>query len=193
MRNICFCFLLFILIAAGGCEGPEVIHDLGNTRVQLLDQDSAAVQFPADFRGTRLVVGFIYTHCPDICPVTTANMRNALQQLRDTSDVHFVGITFDPARDTPAVLKQYMNNFRLPEQHFTMLTGDTAAIRTVLEQMDIKAAVSYRDTSAAGKPGYFMNHTDRISIMDSRGRVRFEYPGSVVPPEHIVEDLSKLR
>lgn len=189
-------FLLLVLctfLMLMGCNQPEPIHDLSDKSFSLLNQDSTSVQFPADFEGKYLVVSFIFTHCPDICPVTTANMKNISTMLEDTADVEFIAITFDPRRDTPSVLKKYMQNFKLNENTFTMLTGDSTSITSVMNAMDIDAAVAYRDTTKEGEVNYTMNHTDRILVMDSKSRVRFEYPGSKVPPEHIVEDLQKIR
>lgn len=185
--------LLMICVIAACRNSPEVIHNLEGADYPLLNQDSTVVNFPSDFAGEYLVIGFIYTHCPDICPITTANMKNIRALLKDTSNVHFVAITFDPLRDTPSVLKNYMESFKLDEDNFTMLTGDSATVDSVLQAMDIDAEIAYVDTTAEGKRSYRMNHTDRISVMDSRGRVRFEYPGSRVPPEHVVEDLTSLR
>lgn len=185
---------LLIISGLTGCsDSAPVIHDLSDKNFKLMNEDSAAINFPDDFENNYVVVGFIYTHCPDICPVTTANMKNAFNMLDDTSDVHFVEITFDPRRDSPSVLKKYKQNFRLPENQFTMLTGEPSTVDSLLGDMGIEAGISYRDTTKSGTVNYFMMHTDRISIMDKQGRVRFEYPGSKVPPEHIVEDLNKIR
>lgn len=187
-------FLLLATLALSGCgEDIPVIHDLSDRSFQLVNQDSAAVSFPADYEGTYLVVGFIYTHCPDICPVTTANMKTAFNMLDDTTNVQFVEITFDPHRDTPPVLKDYMRRFELDARHFTMLTGDSTAVHPMLDKMGVVAQRSYPDSVSKGSDNYFMIHTDKISVMDSQGRVRFEYQGSRVPPEHIAEDLNKLR
>ncbi len=182
---------LFLLSGCG--NSPEVIHDLSDKSYELVNQDSTAVSFPSDFEGEYLAVGFIYTHCPDICSITTANLKNIGNQLKDTSDVQFIAITFDPERDTPSVLKDYMQNFKLDEDNFSMLTGDPATIDSVLTHMDIQAQVSFTNTKSSGERIYMMNHTDRISVMDPESRVRFEYPGSKVPPEHVVEDLNSLR
>lgn len=194
MKKLNFIFAFLIVSAITACRNsPDVIHDLEGADYPLLNQDSTVVNFPSDFAGEYLVVGFIYTHCPDICPITTANMKNIRNKLKDTSNVHFVGISFDPMRDTPTVLKNYMKSFKLDENNFTMLTGDSTTVDSVLHALDIDAEISYVDTTAEGQRTYRMNHTDRISVMDTRGRVRFEYPGSRVPPEHVVEDLNKLR
>ena len=194
MKNQHFILAILIISAIAACSSsPKVIHDLEGEDYILVNQDSAVVSFPSDFSGDYLVVGFIYTHCPDICPITTANMKNIRQQLNDSSNVHFVGISFDPKRDTPSVLKDYMKMFKLDETKFTMLTGGSTTIDSVLQAMDIDAEISYVDTTVKGKRSYRMNHTDRISVMDREGRVRFEYPGSRVPPKHVVEDLTALR
>lgn len=181
--------LLFIL---SSCNSPEVINDLSDASFPLVDQDSISVDFPQDYKGKFLVVGFIYTHCPDVCGIITANMSNISNQISDP-DVHFVEITFDPKRDTPRVLKQYLQNYRLNEEKFSLLTGEPSVIDSLLSRMDIHAQISYTTTTDDGEELYFMNHTNRILIMDKEGRVRMEYPGSVVPPEIIIEDIQNLR
>ena len=174
------------------CNSPEVIHDLSNDSFSMLDQDSTSVQFPVDFKGNILVVGFIYTHCPDVCPVITAKLSNINKQLENNKDVHFAEITFDPARDTPSVLKKYMQSFKLDSTKFTMLTGDSVTVDSALEKMDILAKIAYAKTDNEGEQNYLMNHTNRILVMDREGRVRFEYPGSAVPEKHVIEDINRL-
>jgi len=183
--------LLFALVTA--CSSPEVIHDLSDASFSVINQDSAAVNFPQDFKGDYVIAAFIYTHCPDICRITTANMKNISKQLEDTTNVEFVEITFDPKRDTPSALKKYMQTYKLNPTQFTMLTGEPVVIDSLMSQVGIQAAVSYVDTTQSGDVQYTMNHTDRILIMDPQGRVRFQYPGSMVPPKNVIEDLNKLR
>lgn len=185
--------LLLFLLFSLGCNGPEVIHDLSNASFELVDQDSSTVHFPEDYQGNVLVVGFIYTNCPDICPIISAKLSNISKELENPEDVHFVEMTFDPKRDTPSVLKEYMEGFRLDPKQFTMLTGDSVTVDSALNSMDITARISYTRTTDDGKELYFMNHTNRILIMDKQGRVRFEYPGSVASEKIVIEDINKLR
>lgn len=183
-----FLSLLFLLSA---CQsGPEVVHDLSDQSFEVVDQDSVSVTFPGDFKGDFLVVGFIYTHCPDICPVISAKLGNVNNKISDVPDVHFLEISFDPRRDKPSVLKKYMQDFNLDEQRFTMLTGDSTTVDSLLSSMDIIAELAEGESL---DENYMMNHTNRILIMDKEGRVRFEYPGSAVPEDHIIEDIEKLR
>lgn len=186
-------FFIFSFLFLSACDSPEVIRDLNDASYELSDQDNATVDFPQDFRGDFLVVGFVYTNCPDVCPLITANMVNIYNELPDNSDVHFVEITFDPERDTPSVLRQYAGNYRLDEDKFTLLTGQPQTVDSLLSKLDIEAEISYTKTTDEGKELYFMNHTNRILIMDKQGRVRMEYPGSAVTPEIIIEDIQLLR
>lgn len=183
-------FSAFLLIS---CSSPEVIRDLSGSSFSLVDQDGLDVTFPDDFKGKITVVGFIYTNCPDVCPVITANMSNINKQLENRGDVQFVGVTFDPKRDTPQVLKTYIQQFKLDEQQFTFLTGDSTSVDSLLNTMDIMAKISYTETTDEGKELYFMNHTNRISLLDRQGRIRAEYSGSYSKPEHVIEDINKLR
>lgn len=185
-------FALFTLLLYS-CDSPEVLRDLSDASYRFTDQDSTTVNFPQDFKGDFLVVGFIYTNCPDVCPLITANMVNINNKLPDNSDVHFVEITFDPERDTPSALKQYADNYRLDESKFTLLTGQPQRMDSLLADLSIRADVSYTKTTDGGKELYFMDHTNRILVMDKQGKVRMEYPGSAVPPNIIIEDIQSLR
>ncbi len=185
------CTLCLALLT--NCEKPDVIHNLSEVSFSLVNQDSIAVSFPQDFKGNYTIAAFIYTHCPDVCRITTSNMVRISKNLKNKANVQFVEVTFDPERDTPAVLNDYMQLYSLDESKFTMLTGNPIEVDALLDSLDIKTAISYTDTSENGKVNYYFNHTDRIIIIDKKGRVRFQYPGSLVPPENVIEDLNSIR
>jgi len=65
-----------------------------------------------------VVVAFIFTTCPDVCPVITNNLVQAEKQLEDV-DYKFISITVDPGKDSPAVLRGYMENFGATWPHLT--------------------------------------------------------------------------
>ncbi|MDR8390476.1 SCO family protein [Aliifodinibius sp. S!AR15-10] len=184
-------FVVFVLLGMlmTGCNSPEVLDDLGARTWKLVDQDSTAITFPDDFKGKIIVTGYIFTNCPGVCPAITANMKKISSQISDMKDVHFVGITFDPMRDRPSVLREYMNKFDLSERRFTFLTGDSATVYSLLDRVGIRTEMQ-PDTTAGG---YRFNHTNQINLIDRRGRTRTEYGGSMVPPEHVVEDINKLQ
>src|SRR5262249_57265348 len=65
-----------------------------------------------DYRGKIVVLYFGYTHCPDICPTTLANLSEVLDKLGPKADqVRVLFVTVDPNRDTAALMKGYVNSF----------------------------------------------------------------------------------
>tara|TARA_B100000282_G_scaffold203170_1_gene148957 strand:- start:86 stop:1834 length:1749 start_codon:yes stop_codon:yes gene_type:complete len=80
-------------------------------------------------KGTHdvIVVAFIFTTCPDVCPVITSNLVTAEKQL-DGIDYQFISITVDPAKDTPAVLREYMQNYGASWPHLTAELEDMQAV-----------------------------------------------------------------
>lgn len=172
--------------------GPDAIYDISSDNYQLLDSDSTQVSFPGDFENRLSVITFIYTNCPDVCPVITANMTNIQRGLKDTSGINFIEITFDPERDTPSVLNEYKNMYGL-DQQFTMLTGDTATINSMLDKLDIVAQKVIIDSLGYDSTNYAIRHSNTIYLMDKDGYIRAEYPAHRVKPEHVIDDINYLR
>ncbi|HKK47435.1 MAG TPA: SCO family protein, partial [Balneolaceae bacterium] len=170
----------------------KVIENLKGDSYQFVNTDSSVVNFPEAFKGDIVAVTFIYTHCPNTCPLITANLTNIQDQLEDTTGIHFVEITFDPKRDTPAVLKNYKRLYKLNDQ-FSMLSGDTANTQAVLKRLHIKATKTYPDSADTTSSNYFFTHTNRLYLMDRQGRIRYQFTASVVPPKTVISEINKLR
>lgn len=166
-----------------------VYQNLSESPVWLVNQDSATVEFPEAYKGDILVIGAIYTQCPDICAQVTANMVDVRQTLDNTDNVRFVTVTFDPRRDTPARMNAYRDAFRIGDAPWPFLTGSQANIDSLMSRLEIKTQISSGDTTGT----YFIDHTDQITLVDSLGRIRYRYHGSGTPPEIIAEDINKLR
>lgn len=181
-----------LLLGLTACNNPQVIKDISDESYSLVDSDSNRVDFPGDFKGHTTIMTFIYTHCPDVCPVITANMKNIQSGLKDTSNIQFVEISFDPKRDTPSVLADYKNLYRLNEQ-FSLLTGQPSEVDSLLNTLEITAIKTHTDSTRQDSSEYLMKHSNTIYIMDEEGRIRKEYPANVVPPKNVIEDLRKIR
>ncbi|HEX6982487.1 MAG TPA: SCO family protein [Balneolaceae bacterium] len=190
IRSFFICLLFSGVLIS--CNSPDALYDLSDESYSLLNTDSTTVIFPDDFKGEIAVISFVYTHCPDVCTIITANMKNIQSKLQDTSGVQFVEISFDPERDTPSVLKEYKELYRLNDQ-FTFLTGDTATVHSLLNKLNIVARKTRIDSLQQDSSEYFMKHSNTIYLMDESGRIRAEYPASFVPPKNVIEDLKKLR
>ena len=93
--------------------------------VTLTDQDGQTFSLNQT-RGKVVVLSLIYTHCPDICPVTTARMKQIQDQLQAnglSNQVQLVTFTVDPQRDTATVLKQFAGVFNVNFDNWVFLTG----------------------------------------------------------------------
>lgn len=181
----------FLMITA--CRNNEVIDDLSDSSFELIDQDSVTVTFPDDYKGKYVVIGFVYTNCPDICPLITQNMIKIQEGLNNPDDVQFVGVTFDPVRDTPAVLSKYKSNFDLND-NFDFLTGDSAVVSAFMDSVRVRTQVSMTTTTEDGRELYFLNHSDKIMVLNPESQVIIEYGGSMPQvPKLIIEDFKRIR
>ena len=185
---------IIALVISGCSSKPDVIHDLSNKNYTLVDSDGSVVNFPGDYRGKTVVIGFIYTHCPDICPMTTHNINLVKKELdkQGIKDVAYVDISFDPHRDTPAVLKEYANVRGINTDQFHFLTGNENIIKSLLKDCNIYALPG--DTAIVGQDtSYFFIHTDRISVMGPDGKIRAEYKGSTANRKELIKDINRIR
>ena len=95
----------------------------------LVDQNGENYSFDTDSEGV-VVVSFIFTRCPDVCPVITQQLKNVELELseRERDDVSFVSITVDPAHDSPEMLLEYTQRHGVSWPH---LTGTQAELEPV--------------------------------------------------------------
>ena len=139
----------------------------------------------SDFAGKLTVVFFGYTQCPDACPTTLAELAGILKTLGpDAARVQVVFITVDPARDTPALLKNYVANFR-PD--FLALRGDEARTQQVIH--DFKLVVE----KVPGKTpdSYTIDHTAGTYLFDTHGRIRL-FASQSLGPALLTNDMKAL-
>lgn len=169
--------------------------DLTKKSYELINQDSMKVNFPEVINGKITVIGFIYTHCPDICPMTTHNMQLTEKKLKEAGidDVMFTAISFDPERDTPDVLKKFAEVRDISFKNWILLTGDKNIITDLLRRFDVKAIKTDEFTEENGELFYSMMHTDRISLIDENGILRKNYKGSTLNIEEIINDIKTLK
>jgi protein SCO1 len=192
--KIIISLLLSVLILSGCSNHFELNRNVTNKNLSLVNQDSIKVNYPDIIKNKIAVIGFIYTHCPDICPITTHNMQRAEEQLSkdELKNIKFVLISFDPERDTPSVLNMYASVRDMDMNHWELLTGNKKNIDTLLDVFDVKAIHDDTTYNENGQPSYFIIHTDRIALVDQNGNLRKNYKGSTVKPEELVSDIRNL-
>ncbi|TAM53931.1 MAG: SCO family protein [Paraburkholderia sp.] len=118
----------------------------------------------ADFRGKVIALFFGYTHCPDECPATMAQLARAMQLLGKQADqVQVLFVTADPARDTLPVLAKWLTGF---DPRFLGLRGTPDELRAAASQMKVVAGPS-------GKSGdETIMHNGNVFLFDRNGAVR---------------------
>jgi len=187
-------FALLISFMAADCNRLPVIYSLSGMTYTFLNQDSMVVSFPSAYKGKIVVMSFIYTHCPDICPLTTNNM----QHLQDTlvadgiKNVKFVTITFDPNRDTPRVLKEYAAIRGIDFKSWDFLSGSRLNTDSVLYAMDVRYFPGDSSYIKTGELIYYITHVDKSVLMDQEEKVRGTYSGSQMDFGQIVKDIKSL-
>lgn len=118
-----------------------------------------------DLRGSYVLVYFGYTFCPDVCPTTLNHVAEALDQLGPLAQrIRPVFITIDPARDTPAVMKQYVSAF---SPRLIGLTGTKDEIAAVAREFRVYYA---EHRSGDGSGDYTMDHSSVLYLLGPDGK-----------------------
>ncbi|MEX0822742.1 MAG: SCO family protein [Balneolaceae bacterium] len=185
--------LLLMVLIISGC-GRLSIKDsfTADEKYELVDQDSSRITFPDNYQGDILLVGYVYTHCPDICPVITYNMRDVKRSLGNPENFTLISISFDPDRDTPDILYNYAESYRIDQENWRFLTGNPSEVDRLLNKLEVSTLKSPTRFNDNDTPVYFIDHTDRVTLIDREGNIRAHYHGSELDPEQVAEDINYL-
>ena len=135
------------------------------------------------------LVFFGYTYCPDVCPLTLANMRSVYSQLTDAEkqDLAVIFATVDPERDSPERLKTYVGAF---DPNFVGVQVPLDELDQVKKDFKIfaeKRPIEGKDNAT----DYFVDHTAVIFLIDKKNDLRAIYPTDALPAD-IVADVQHL-
>ena len=150
-----------------------------------------------DLQGDKYVLmGFIYTHCPDIngCPLASYVMKQVQGRLLETPElaeqVRLISLSFDPELDTPEAMRQYARHFRHRGFDWQFLTTDSeSALQPILQGYgQWRQIVLKDDGSYAGS----MSHILRVYLIDRQNRIRNIYSAGFLHTDTVVNDLQTL-
>lgn len=154
-----------------GCSRPAEEAPLQGTRIggafTLTDQDGRRVS-DRDFAGKYRLIYFGYTNCPDVCPLDVQHLMQGFRMVEKdnpalAAKVQPIFVSVDPARDTPAVLKIFVNAFH---PRLIGLTGTDAEIAAVAKEY----AIYYRKQDPApGLTGYRVDHARQTVLFGPAG------------------------
>lgn len=205
---------LFILVAAiagglglwfalsqssrGSIEGLETVTLLPEAREVpdfSLQRANGATLEKADLQGRWSIVFLGFTHCPDICPTTLAELGQAeklwSEELDESERPRIVFVSADPERDTPELAQEYAGFFS------DQAIGVTAAVET-LERFGRSLLLVFARVPEQGED-YTIDHSAQLSLLDPDGNfVAFirprhsSEPGPTFPPRLLAADMVRL-
>jgi protein SCO1/2 len=140
----------------------------------------------SEMGGKTVLLFFGYTSCPDVCPTTMAELKQALVKLgeEDAKQVQVLFVTVDPERDTPERVQEYVDHFN---SNFIGLSGTESELADVWKNYGVFRE-TVEGTSAAG---YLVSHTARVTLIDKDGNLRLSYAFNT-PVDSIVHDLKLI-
>jgi len=195
--------LILVLIGAVGVlwfwQGPairswlsgkrpgEALDVFGNvTDFSLIERSGRQVGL-LDLAGKVWITNFIYTHCPDTCPLQTAQMAKLQADFAEEKALRLVSITVDPERDTVLVLSQYAKRYGADPERWLFLTGEKSTIyRLALEGFRLSVVDPAEGVKSwffgpitvlahHGEMGKQFIHSSRFVLVDRQARIRGYY------------------
>lgn len=186
---------LVVLFAAGvGCQAFAPTYEFKGA---LLDPPLSVPDFElnsmtgqpfrlSDVKGDITLIYFGYTYCPDVCPLTLADIKQAVNKLEQGRErVHVIFISVDPERDTSEVLSRYVTAF---DPSFMGLTDDFEKIKEVMKPY---GAFAEKETVADSAAGYLVSHSARLYLVNADQNLLLMYPFGF-KPEDLSSDLAYL-
>jgi protein SCO1/2 len=174
-RTIAILVGLFLVAIAAGIGAGVWLNDSGTSSptdaavggpFRLTAHDGRTVT-EADFKGMPVLLFFGFTHCPDICPTTLADVSEVLERLGpDAGKVQALFVSVDPERDTLPRLKEYVEHFGL---NAVAVTGSKEQLDPLVKQY----AAYYEKQASDSAMGYLVDHTSRLYLIGPDGRIRY--------------------
>lgn len=137
----------------------------------MIDQRGEFLQI-RQLQGKPFILNFIFTRCtvPTMCPASSTRMSRLQDAAREAGldNLQFVTITFDPAFDSPGILRQYAEGYGMEPENFHLLTGDPSTVDDLLRQFGI---LTMEEDGT-------INHTMATLLVDVNGRVAYRKEGA---------------
>ncbi|MGZ8665885.1 MAG: SCO family protein [Solirubrobacterales bacterium] len=137
-----------------------------------------------DFRGKAVLVTFVYTHCPDVCPMIVSNLHTTLAELGPKArNLRIIAVSTDPRRDTPAAVAEFLRAHRMTGK-MQFLIGDRAALSRTWKQWGVIAKRDPTDPES-------VEHSAPIYGINTSGEIATSYTPHFRPAQ-IVHDAPLL-
>ena len=151
------------------------------TNLEVIDQDRRKLKFYDDVLKDKVVViNFIFTNCQGACPLMTRNLTLVRDLLGPEvgNEIHFVSVSIDPMRDTPAAMKEFAQTHDADQDYWRFVTGDPKNLEYIVKKL-----------------GQFTDDVEAHSTLLLAANVRTAHWTKIppnVPPDGVVERLRML-
>ena len=119
-------------------------------------------------------------------------MRDVYEKLGADENIHFISVSFDPTRDTPEILAKYAESYKIDHSNWHLLTGDSEEVNKLLERLEIAVVKTPTRFTDEGEAVYFLDHTDRVTLIDENGNLRRNYYGSELNSDEVLSDIKTV-
>lgn len=152
----------------------------------LTDTSGATFDFAARTKGRVTLLYFGYTHCPDQCPTAMADIATALREVPASvrQQVMVVFVTTDPERDTPTVLRRWLDRFN---PTYIGLTGTPAQVRAAQKAAQIMPATKESAAPSDHVGQYAVSHFAATLAYGRDDRLATLYPTGVTPADYAAD------
>lgn len=195
-RSLIFAVLCVVLVSVPAWSHismpPKTPSEIGRRAVNvavpdftLKDQNGKPYRF-ASARGKLILVTFVFTTCPDVCPLLTAHFASIQRVLEEKKikDYQLLTITTDPEHDTAPVLKEYASRYKADFKSWSFLTGSRDELVKVWKEFGVHVV-----KNESGQ----VQHTTFTTLVDRSGHRRVDYYGDKWQEQEILKDLQSLR
>ena len=185
VRRVVAVLVALLAVAAAACTSPDGESEQAadesvfagrdmydytpKPEFTLTDTDGNPYDFAAETEGDVTYLYFGYTHCPDICPVHMSQLAEVLSAPDAPANATVVMVTVDPERDTPEVLRDFLDEF---DTTFVGLTGTQEELAAAQEAAGVTVAVKEGDDPE----DYTMGHAGQVIAYAPNGLNYTQYP-----------------
>ena len=155
-----FVFIMLPIVLSVKEKKEDIVASYAGSPFSLTDVNNEPIT-EKSFEGPLTAVFFGFTNCPDICPMTLANLDQVIEKLNDKENkkfkVYFVSI--DPERDNPEIIKDYLDSFK---NKIYGITGDPEKIFLLSRSWGVLSEKIFNDDGS-----YLINHSSSILLLDN--------------------------
>lgn len=171
-------------VKAPGYDGSAIVPPQPTPPLRLRNYNGEAVNL-ASYRGKAVLVTFLYTHCPDVCPLIASNLRVAQEMMgsSESARVQVIAVSVDPRGDTPKTVAAFLARHGMTGR-MKYLIGSARELAPVWKAWHVGSAQDLEQPQ-------FVNHTAIVYGIDAAGKMTTVYEASFAPKE-IAHDVPLL-